>query len=287
MCKCNKCNKVKSNCNSNCEWCSYNPTTRQSCLPTPCVTGCLELVPFSCVEATVDYPDLNLLRGAKLDSIVTALIQLAQQGGVLAEQSFAFKTMTISEESLNSDRINVIDGEITAIKNTNAFQAQELVNINNTIAELNTLDKLTFTNSEVSLSKNGNDISVTIDMEKFLDKFIDKIKSSSILISKYKQLNVFTNDPENFALAPYEVTSTPGRTTLLIKWSDMGSGTTYDVYYRVEGEIGYNKLTPTMQLGITIPGLTPDTNYEVYVTSTNTANKVSAPSEIIKTKTSL
>lgn len=284
MCKCNKCNRVKSNCSSNCEYCSYNPTTMANCLPIPCLTGCVDILPFTCVQTEVDLPDLNLLRGAKLDSVITALIALIQENGGSGDSMFAFKTMSISDEQLNSDRINTIDSEIININNTNTSQDEEILNLSNRISDINSLNNLIVSQSEVVLGFNDNVISAELDIEKFLDKAIQLAQISPVISAKFKQLLGVTTD-ENYSVAPYSVITIPGITSIAVSWNQVAVGNKYDVYYKMVGQTTYTKLTSTFNTGITIPGLIPDTSYSIYITSTNAAGNVSAPSNTVTTKT--
>lgn len=71
MCHCNSCNRSKSNCSDPCNWCQSKPVT-QSCLPTPCVTGCLEIVDTTCVQTPkdIDLCGTVIPKGTKLDVIL-------------------------------------------------------------------------------------------------------------------------------------------------------------------------------------------------------------------------
>lgn len=287
MCKCNICYRNKTNCSDKCQWCSSYPSTIPNCLPTPCVTGCIDNPLTTCVETPVDIPDLNLLRGAKLDSIINALILLIQNGNSLQAESFAFKTMSISQESQNADRINTIDSEIIDIDSKLINQNSIIESLDSKVDNLNTLDNLKVQDSEIKLTIVDNTLIATLNMDLFIDKFISAIKESVINTSKFKQLQVYTTDPDNFSLAPYEVSGVPSRTTITVKWTDMGENMIYTVHYKEHNSNIFKELNSTANLGITIPGLSIDTEYDIYVSSMNSAGKLSAPSEIITIKTLL
>lgn len=104
-----------------------------------------------------------------------------------------------------------------------------------------------------------------VKAKSILDNLHKSIGDDNELRAQFKQI-VQDLDGEVVVYSPSRINVIPSAINARIDWNETNGSESYYVYYGIPGSgVGYNRLPPVQVNAVTIPGLEPNTTYEVFV----------------------
>lgn len=118
-----------------------------------------------------------------------------------------------------------------------------------------------------------------------IHNILDTINSDDQLKTKFAKNVLNVSHPEDFVFPPEQIEAIPSVTTIKINWETVKFADTYKVFIAKAGEANYKQLQDTSYTTVTIPGLTPDTEYNIYIIASKESGQLSSSSKIVSAKT--
>lgn len=124
------------------------------------------------------------------------------------------------------------------------------------------------------------------DLKKLqVSELLDEIKEDDKLMLKFAKTVLDVSHPDDFVFPPMDIQLIPSITTLKVIWERAKNAQSYKVFYAPSGTLNFKEAPETLNTAITIVGLQQDSEYDVYIVSKGSGNKISSASEIVSTKT--
>jgi len=210
------------------------------------------------------------------------IIQNMQFQKTAADDLTSFKSLqAVSITSIKQD----IDAQQSAlIEEINTELTSVKTNMASLTSYVGAATDLSFSNTQglITAVKTDSSIELSVDTDKFFNLFLDKLQTDKMLRAKLSQI-MSASINENYVYSPTTINVIPNLTSASVSWNEIDNVDGYYVYYAQPGQ-SYTKIGPASINGMTIPGLTPDTVYEVAIQAFNN-NEVSALSVAVEFKT--
>lgn len=114
---------------------------------------------------------------------------------------------------------------------------------------------------------------------------LESIEGDDILKTKFAKTVLGVSHPEDFVFPPEQIEVIPALTTLKVNWETVKFAELYKVFIAKSGETNYKQLQDTNYTTITIPGLSPDTEYSIYIIAGKISGQISSSSKIVTATT--
>lgn len=114
---------------------------------------------------------------------------------------------------------------------------------------------------------------------------LDSIASDDQLKTKFAKNVLLVSHAEDFVFPPEGIEVIPSITTFKVNWESIQYADIYKVFIAKDGEPNYKQLHDVTNTSIVIPGLIPDTKYNIYIISAKSSGQISTSSKLVSATT--